>query len=213
MKLSWLKNPRAASPSFFDLPKELPGFEGRFFYRRADKEWPLWIPIPSGPIHYLEIGAADGGNAILISKSYAHHPDSKLYCVDPWADYDDYPEYKGRQGVAWDTFNRNVEKFADPSKFVIHRGFSDEIVPTFPDEFFDLIFVDGNHETEYVYRDGMMSLDKVKIGGHIVFDDYNKYWPQTIAGVDKFLLDAGERIERLPDMSRFVGQYIIKRTS
>jgi len=213
MKLSWLKQFPTKSDIFFKLPDELPGFEGRFFYRRADKEWPLWIPIPSGPINYLEIGCADGGNAILVSKSYAHHPYSKVYCVDPWADYTEYPEYKGEQDIAWNTFNKNVQKHADTSKFVIHRGLSDDIVPTFPDQFFDLIFVDGNHETEYVYRDGMMSLDKVKIGGHIVFDDYNKAWPQTVAGVDKFVSEAGRRINVIPGVYMKIGQFMVQRTA
>ena len=171
--------------------------------------------MPSGPINYLEIGCADGANAIIISKSYAQHPDSKLYCVDPWTDYDEYPEYKGVQEIGWETFNRNIQTCTDPSKFVIKRGFSDDIVPTFPDQFFDLIFVDGNHETEYVYRDGLMSLDKVKIGGHIVFDDYSSQsWPQTVAGIDKFVQTSGSRVEVVGNLY-VIGctQLIVRRVS
>jgi Methyltransferase domain len=207
MKLSWLKRPE------IKFPQPPPGFMGRFYFHDPSKEWAAYIPKPDRPINYLEIGCADGGNAIIISKSYAKHPESKLYCVDPWMDYDEYPENKGQQEKGWKAFNRNIQKLADPSKFIIHRGFSDDIVPTFPNDFFDLIFVDGNHETEYVYRDGMMSLDKVKVGGYIAFDDYNKYWPQTVAGIDKFIAEAGSRIKIVANLEYKGGQIIVQRLS
>lgn len=209
MKLSWLKK-TGFSPTHLTPPEN---YVGRFYNKYPDKNWSKHIPISTEPINYLEIGCADGGNAIIISKSYAHHPESKLYCVDPWMDYDEYPEYKGYQETGWETFNRNIQKCTDSSKFVVKRGFSDVIVPTFPDQFFDLIFVDGNHETEYVYRDGLMSLEKVKIGGYIVFDDYFHTWPQTVAGIKKFIEKAGSRIEIIADLEWYAGQIIVKRLS
>jgi Methyltransferase domain len=213
MKLSWLKKVPTKLDSLLKIPDELPKFEGRFYFRRADKEWPVHIPIPNGPIQYLEIGCADGANAILVSQSYAKHPASKLYCVDPWIDYEDYSEYKGLQETAWKRFNQNIQNCADVNKFLIHRGFSDDIVPTFPDNFFDLIFVDGNHETEYVYRDGLMSLEKVKVGGYIVFDDYNKYWLQTVDGVNKFVSESRNRIRIIPNVYMKIGQFMVQRTA
>lgn len=208
MHLSWLnkslKYPRAS----------VPGFEGRFFNKLPYKNWAPHIPIPNGPIDYLEIGVADGGNAILVSKSYAKHPSSRVYCVDPWMDYEEYPEYKGRQELGYNTFLSNIQKLADTSKFIIKRGLSDEIVPTFSDNFFDIIFVDGNHETEYVYRDGIMALQKVKVGGYIVFDDYwldANIWPQTKLGIDKFIAEFKRKITVVYDGKLTFGQIIIRR--
>ena len=182
------RRPKAAK-AVAGWPSPPPNFIGRFYYNNAGETWAPSIPKPEGPIKYLEIGCADGGNAIIISNSYCSHPESKVYCVDPWVDYPDYPEYKGLQEHAWNTFNTNIQNTGNSSKFSIHRGFSDTIVPTFEDNFFDIIFVDGNHETEYVYRDGVMSFQKVKSGGYIVFDDYHANWRQTIAGIDRFLSD------------------------
>lgn len=160
---------------------------GRYFNFNPSKNWSKYIPIENKPINYLEIGVASGIHVIQISQSYCKHPDSKIYCVDPWQDYDDYPEYKGLQDLAWNSFNRNISTYYLQDKCVIKRGFSGEIVPTFQDNFFDIIYVDGNHETEFVYNDGCMAFEKVKSGGYIVFDDYINRWPQTMVGIDRFL--------------------------
>lgn len=187
-----------------------PNFIGRFYNIDSSKSWSTFIPIPNGPIKYLEIGCADGGNAIMISNSYCSHPDSKIYCVDPWFDYDDYPEYKGVQEEGWKNFNINIRNSGSFEKFIINRGLSDDIVPTFEDNFFDIIFVDGNHETEYVYCDGVMSFQKVKSGGYILFDDYNNNWPQTVAGIEKFLQEYSDRIKILVKPSNW-HQVIIQK--
>jgi hypothetical protein len=188
----------------------IPEFEGRFYYKFPDQNWGPHIPIPNGPINYLEIGVADGANAILVSKSYAKHPDSRIYCVDPWIDYDEYPEYKGEQQVGFSTFLSNIQKLTT-NKFIIVRGMSDRIVPTFANEFFDIIFVDGNHETEYVYRDGIMALQKVKVGGYIVFDDYISTWKQTMVGIDKFIGEFKDKIDIIYDGQLTFGQIIVRR--
>lgn len=188
--LSWIKHIK----NFDGRPS---GFEGRYYNKNPGVNWKDHIPLEEKAITYLEIGVADGGNAIHIANSYCKHPDSKIYCVDPWIDYDEYPEYKGQQNIAWNTVNKNLLNSGHANKFIIHRGFSDDIVPTFQDNFFDIVLVDGNHETDYVYRDGVMALEKVKSGGYIVFDDYdlyNRYWPDTKKGVDMFLKDYADKI-------------------
>ena len=137
MRLSWQKNRIT-----FSLAPPPPGFVGRFYHKDPSVNWGPYIPMTSTNINYLEIGCADGGNAIIISNTYAANPNSKLYCVDPWMDYDEYPEYKGEQEKGWETFNLNIQKLADHKKFVIKRGMSDDIVPTFANNFFDLIFIE-----------------------------------------------------------------------
>lgn len=206
MQLSWLNK------SLKPRSKNIPGFEGRFYGKFPDSDWEQHIPLPNGPINYLEIGVLDGANVILVSKSYAKHPNSRIYCVDPWMDYDGYPEYKGEQENGYKTFLSNITKLADINKFIIKRGLSDDIVPTFENNFFDIIFVDGNHETEYVYRDGIMALQKVKVGGYIIFDDYLLIgWEQTKRGIDKFIAEFKDKLDITYDGQRAFGQIIVRR--
>jgi hypothetical protein len=187
--LSW----RKPQPSNLTAP---PNFTGRYYNKNVLYTWTPYIPLENKPILYLEIGVADGGNAIHVANSYASHPESKIYCVDPWMDYDEYPEYKNKQDIGWNTFNNNILNSGSIDKFIIKRGLSDKIVPTFDDNFFDIIYVDGNHQEEYVYRDGVMALQKCKSGGYIIFDDYHPtVWPQTKRGIDRFYNDYKDMLE------------------
>ena len=172
-------------------------------------KWNKYIPIEFKPIKYLEIGVSEGVNIVDVAKSYCAHPESKMYCVDPWQDYDEYPEYKGQQDIKYNTAMNNIAPYFD--KCIVHRGFSDNIVPTFSDNFFDIVFVDGNHKTEYVYRDGVMSFKKVKSGGYIIFDDYYDKWPQTVVGVNKFLDEYSDRILVLARPTIYFSQVIVQK--
>ena len=80
-------------------------------------------------------------------------------------------------------------------KVVVHRNFSHNVVPTFEDDFFDIAFIDGNHETEFVYKDGVMTFPKVKPGGVIIFDDYD--WPQTRVGINKFVTEYSSKLTNI----------------
>lgn len=46
------------------------------------------------PIKYCEIGVFYAVNFITFEKTYINHPDSELVAIDPWLNYNDYPEYK-----------------------------------------------------------------------------------------------------------------------
>jgi predicted O-methyltransferase YrrM len=181
-------------------------------YKPPEGWWAPHLQIDyDSPIHYLEIGTFYGIHAIKVSEKLTN-ADSKIYCIDPWEDYDQYTEYKGKQNTIWNSFNENLSKCENKNKFEIHRGFSDNIVPTFPDNYFDIIYVDGNHETEYVYRDGCMSFQKLKKGGYMIFDDYD--WPQTKVGIDRFMDEYKPLINIIggmtPDNNSYQ-QYIVQK--
>ena len=193
----------------FRRPPPPPNESFDYVHKHPGCRWWPYIPIEDKPINYLEIGVHKGTNIIDVAKSYAIHPDSKIHCVDPWMDYDEYPEYKGKQDVLFEEFKKNTAAYAD--RFIVHRGFSDDIVPTFEDNSFDIIYIDGNHETEYVYRDGCMSIEKVKPGGYIIFDDYYSKWKQTVIGIDRVLDKYASRIQIINRCTPGFCQVIIRK--
>ena len=150
------------------------------------------------PINYLEIGTFYGANILSVANSYGLHNDSKLYCIDPWEDYNDYPEYKNQQPSIYNSFINNVEKSGVKNKIIINRGYSNNEIPKLQDNFFDIIYIDGNHEPDYVLEDAVLSFRKLKIGGIMIFDDYGWGGPDlTQKGIDTFLSGYHKRITYL----------------
>jgi SAM-dependent methyltransferase len=169
-------------------------------YRLADN-WFTYISLEnyqSIPIRYLEIGAFYGANLISVANSYGSHPDSQLYVIDPWSDYEDYTEYKGRQNIIYDTFLQNIEKSGHSKKITIKRGYSNEQLLLLEDNSFDIIYIDGNHEPEYVLEDAVLCFRKLKQNGIMIFDDYGWGGSElTQRGIDAFLSGYHKRIQRI----------------
>lgn len=165
-------------------------------YRLANNWFDIVRVDKNKEIRYLEIGSFVGANLVSVANTYCSHPNSRLFCIDPWIDYEDYPEYKGRQMSIYNTFIENIE--AHKEKIVIKRGYSHEEVPKFEDNYFDLIYIDGNHEPDYVLEDAVLCFRKLKPGGVLIFDDYGWGGPDlTKRGIDGFLNGYHKKIKVL----------------
>lgn len=158
--------------------------------------WLSSIPLPTGPIKYLEIGAYYGANICSIVKTYATHDESEIHCVDPWTDYKEYHEYKSQQPNIYSGFIQNISKLPekDIHKIHIHRGFSGDILPKFQNEMFDIIYIDGNHDAPFVLEDAVVSFKKLKSGGWLIFDDVT--WDGVNASLYSFINSFGSHFEK-----------------
>lgn len=169
-------------------------------YRLADN-WFEYVNINEyicKQINYLEIGTFYGANLLSVANTYGRHNDSKLYCIDPWEDYDDYNEYKNIQPSIYNSFIDNLNNSGVKEKIIVNRGYSNVEILKFQDNFFDIIYVDGNHEPEYVLEDAVLSFRKLKINGIMIFDDYGWGGPDlTQKGIDGFLNVYHKRIKFL----------------
>jgi hypothetical protein len=147
------------------------GFKGNVY--NMSFKWKEIINPTNEPIKVLEIGAYHGANVCCLTKTHAIHPDSEIHCVDPWGDYEQYPEYKDQQRTNYSKFIHNISQLhpTDLNKIHLHRVKSEEAWSRFADGMFDIIYIDGNHEKVFVFEDALMSLKKVKKGGWLVFDD------------------------------------------
>ena len=103
----------------------------------------------------------------------------KLHLIDPWK-FEDGEFYEAGEKIqdqkTLDIRFHNVQKkFANEikkSQVVINRSSSNEILPKFDDNYFDWIYIDGNHSYEFVKKDLELSYMKIKNGGLITGDDY-----------------------------------------
>jgi predicted O-methyltransferase YrrM len=169
------------------------GFSG-ICYNMSYK-WIGLLPTPDKPLKVMEIGAYHGANACSLVKTFAKHPKSEIHCIDPWTDYEAYPEYKNKQALNYSIFLKNISKLPleDLNKVYVHRMSSVDIDTRFKDESFDIIYIDGNHTEYFVMHDAILSLKKLVPGGHLVFDDVHD--KGVVAGLQAFLTVSREFIE------------------
>ena len=133
----------------------------------------------------VELGVAEGVFSEMILEN---HDVEHLYSIDMWA---------GDRGHDLNQYNRAVKRLLPyrENNSVIQSTFADA-VKTFPDEFFDFIYIDGYAHTG---QDNGQTLKewwpKLKPGGIFSGDDYDiKEWPLTVKVVDQFSAQENKKL-------------------
>jgi hypothetical protein len=144
----------------------------------------------------------------------------ELHLIDPWkhetsAVYDD-ALYGGRAKSGQVEMDRRFAdvcvRFEAPvrrEQVKIHRGYSTDVLSRFPDDYFDWVYIDGNHLYEYVKKDLDLSFRKTKTGGFVTGDDYMEggWWEGGVKkAVDEF---ANSQAAQLVEIRH--GQFIFRR--
>ncbi|SRR5712692_4490822 len=127
-----------------------------------------------------------------------------LHLIDPWKfrtekTYEN-AWYGGAIGVSQanmdSIFDSIKERFKNETRsgvISIHRSPSADIRSAFPDDYFDWIYIDGDHTYEFVKKDLESFYPKVKKGGYIAGDDYHgddpeAWWKSDVKkAVDEFV--------------------------
>lgn len=142
----------------------------------------------------LEVGAFEGLTTCYICDNLLN-PGGRVIVIDPLPDDhntlpfgEDNKIFEG-QYVRFirNTLGRPVELLRMPSRLAFKKE-------GFKDYRFDFIYIDGDHCDEAVYSDGINALNSCRIGGHILFDDY-EWREETKRGIDRFLRDCDRYIE------------------
>ena len=130
----------------------------------------------------LEIGVHEGTFSNLLLKQFK--PEI-FYLVDPWK-YESEETYKeslyggnlsnpdgqNKLNARYETVKLNFKEQITSGQIILIRKNSDEVFNLLKDNFFDLIYIDGNHTFNFVKLDITNSLKKIKKDGIIVCDDY-----------------------------------------
>jgi predicted O-methyltransferase YrrM len=126
------------------------------------------------PIKALEIGSFEGMSALYILETF---PNCHLTCADTWKGAAEHhakasPVFiENFSTVVMSRFDFNLRVHEDRvTKF---RGSSFQFLSTLDDDtFFDLIYIDGSHDSEDVIYDALMGFKHLIKGGIMIFDDY-----------------------------------------
>jgi predicted O-methyltransferase YrrM len=114
----------------------------------------------------------------------------KLFLVDPYLEYDEFKDNIGwtqRTQLNFEDFFRiatmKLEPYKDKIEFI--RKKSEEAADSIPDDL-DFVYIDGNHDYEYVKRDCEIYYPKLKHGGVLGGDNFESLFPCVIRAVTEF---------------------------
>lgn len=152
-----------------------------------------------------EIGVFEGDHALslLINLDI-----EKLYLIDPYEMYDDY--YEGNKHYGKDQTSlpkakinalRKLEKYKD--KIIWIKKYSNEAISEILDDL-DFIYIDGNHQEEYVWDDITNYIFKLKrggvIGGHDFYNGFQRDHDGVVNSVIKYAVKNALSLQvELPD--------------
>ncbi len=144
----------------------------------------------------VEIGSFKGQSVMyLAEKTKELNKNIKIYTIDifEYAEQQTGITEKGEErilGVSfYDEFLKNIEPM---KQYITHiKGSSHEVHTQFEDESIDFLFIDGDHNTDAVYKDLTLWYPKVKTGGIISGHDYMWVDARVKQAVDKFFLFTG----------------------
>lgn len=160
-------------------------------WRYADITTVLWaLGTLTRPHSYLEIGVRRGRSMAMVG---ATSPACRIVGFDMWV------EGYGRAANPGPAFvERELRKVGFTGDLQCVDGDSHRTVRQFvtahPDEYFDLITVDGDHTHRGASLDLRDVLPRLKVGGAIVFDDLvqprlehlHQVWKRYVAGQPRF---------------------------
>jgi hypothetical protein len=138
-----------------------------------------------------EVGVLKGDNAAFLYE--ALRPQS-MHLIDFWSseraeeqyyvtdtrlsfmrDMEGAAEYYGGSPREQDTYDRLfrgvVDRFEGCNNVHIHRKESHLAAADYPDEYFDMVYLDANHQYPYIQRDLFAWANKVKKNGFLILND------------------------------------------
>lgn len=139
----------------------------------------------------LEIGVFKGE---FSNKLLSRNP-KELYLVDIWLGSWGSGDKDGNNHVNIDnmefTYLDIYKKYIEDSRVHVVRSNSTLFLQNWYKDYFDVIYVDGDHEYSAVYSDMVNSLGVIKNGGLLMGHDYHHQIKQA---VDKFCIDYNQII-------------------
>ncbi len=92
-------------------------------------------------------------------------------------------------------FNVLTNYFKGQEEVKLHKGKSENIIANFPDDYFDVIYIDGDHSYEGVSIDLNLARKKVKPGGIISGHDYAFNFLPVMRAVNDFIAQNNLKID------------------
>ncbi|MEG4350548.1 tetratricopeptide repeat protein [Microcoleus sp. LAD1_D3] len=139
----------------------------------------------SADFQVVEIGSFQGMSACWLLDNILTHPTAKITCIDLY-----FQEH----------FKGNIVKTGAADRVIELEGYSQDLLVNLTSEYYDVAYIDGCHKPTSALQDAILSWRLVKVGGLMIFDDYEFTFPDspeqdTKIGIDVFLEMFGSQLE------------------
>ncbi len=127
----------------------------------------------------LEIGAYEGRSTVwLMENAFTAAGKGEIFCIDTWAGSSEHTKID--LAAVEERFARNtaIARAKTKGRVTLHtlKGRSSDqlarLIAKGHGQSFDLVYVDGSHESPDVLSDLVLSFELCKVGGLIMCDDY-----------------------------------------
>jgi hypothetical protein len=127
---------------------------------------------------------------------------SKFYAIDLFGGHQNYflDELRKKDLTHRQWYEAKFSKEMSQGIVEIREGWSWDILNSFPDAYFDFIYLDADHTYKSVAKDIKALEKKMKIGGYIQFNDYVMTYAPTreyfgvIPAVNEFINMGGHEV-------------------
>jgi hypothetical protein len=167
-KLVATKPPIYQFPTYQHKYHFRPGTE-TFFGQQHVPVWKKALESYKGKpeVDYLEIGIFEGQSLLWILENILTHPTARATGIDPFSD----PSYtSGSKADNYkEIFYSNLNASGSEDKTRIIEGYSQTELRKLPLKSFDIIYIDGSHNSADVLEDAILSWRLLKDGGILIF--------------------------------------------
>jgi len=145
--------------------------------------WYLSQKCKHNHVQVLEIGSWCGASTLTWGESIEKYFNSNgsITCVDAWVPYIDLGvnptediqmiDNALRKNEVFDVFKHNIQFLTNSIEIKIHKGWSQDILPSLEKETYDLVYIDGDHKYDIVVSDIKNAVPLLRNGGIMCGDD------------------------------------------
>jgi len=119
----------------------------------------------------LEIGCFEGSSSVFFADNLLDNINSSLTCVDPFLNINENDHRNYFNNTTENNFDYNLKMCNNSDKIIIRKISSDKFFESNAD-MFNLIYIDGCHEPEFIKRDMENSFKYLLKNGIMWMDDY-----------------------------------------
>jgi len=147
---------------------------------RFSKEWFIGSDIANNLFRFLdnsienkilEIGCFEGLSSVFFADNFIDNSNSTLTCVDPFLSIINNDHSVFLQNCEEKNFDFNISICKHPDRITIHKITSDIFFKD-NNKTYNLIYIDGCHEPDFIKRDMENSFNVLEKDGIMWMDDY-----------------------------------------